>query len=96
MEHLQEILKKLPDSPGVYFMKDKTGRIIYVGKAKILKNRVRQYFQNTDEKDPKTRALISRIHHIETIVTKTEAEALILEKYSDQAPQTQIQHPAQG
>lgn len=79
MEHLQEILKNLPDSPGVYFMKDKTGRIIYVGKAKILKNRVRQYFQNTDEKDPKTRALVSRIHHIETIVTKTEAEALILE-----------------
>ena len=60
-------------------MKDKSGRIIYVGKAKILKNRVRQYFQNTDEKDPKTRALVSRIHHIETIVTKTEAEALILE-----------------
>ncbi len=79
MEHLQEILKNLPDSPGVYFMKDKTGRIIYVGKAKILKNRVRQYFQNTDEKDPKTRALVSRIHHIETIVTQTEAEALILE-----------------
>jgi excinuclease ABC subunit C len=79
MEQLQEILKNLPDSPGVYFMKDKSGRIIYVGKAKILKNRVRQYFQNTDEKDPKTRALVSRIHHIETIVTKTEAEALILE-----------------
>lgn len=79
MEHLQELLKNLPDSPGVYFMKDKSGRIIYVGKAKILKNRVRQYFQNTEEKDPKTRALVSRIHHIETIVTKTEAEALILE-----------------
>lgn len=79
MEQIQDILKNLPDSPGVYFMKDKSGRIIYVGKAKILKNRVRQYFQNTDEKDPKTRALVSRIHHIETIVTKTEAEALILE-----------------
>lgn len=79
MEHIQEILKNLPDSPGVYFMKDKSGRIIYVGKAKVLKNRVRQYFQNIEEKDPKTRTLVSRIHHIETIVTKTEAEALILE-----------------
>lgn len=79
MQHIQEILKNLPDSPGVYFMKDKSGRIIYVGKAKVLKNRVRQYFQNIEEKDPKTKALVSRIHHIETIVTKTEAEALILE-----------------
>ena len=60
-------------------MKDKSGRIIYVGKAKILKNRVRQYFQNTEEKDPKTQAIVAHIHHIETIVTKTEAEALILE-----------------
>ena len=60
-------------------MKDKSGKIIYVGKAKVLKNRVRQYFQNTDQKDPKTRALISRVNNIETITTKTEAEALILE-----------------
>jgi len=60
-------------------MKDKSGKIIYVGKAKVLKNRVRQYFQNTDQKDPKTRALVSRISNIETIITKTEAEALILE-----------------
>lgn len=79
MDKLQEVLKNLPDSPGVYLMKDKSGRIIYVGKAKILKNRVRQYFQNTEEKDPKTRTLVSRIHNIETIVTKTESEALILE-----------------
>ncbi len=60
-------------------MKDKSGKIIYVGKAKVLKNRVRQYFQNTDQKDPKTRALVSRVNNIETITTKTEAEALILE-----------------
>jgi excinuclease ABC subunit C len=79
MKHLQEVLKNLPDSTGVYLMKDKSGKIIYVGKAKILKNRVRQYFQNTEEKDPKTRALVSRINTIETIITKTEAEALILE-----------------
>lgn len=79
MDKIKEILRSLPDFPGVYLMKDKTGKIIYVGKAKILKNRVRQYFQNTEEKDPKTRALVSKIHNIETIVTKTEAEALILE-----------------
>lgn len=79
MDKIKEILRNLPDFPGVYLMKDKTGKIIYVGKAKILKNRVRQYFQNTEEKDPKTRALVSKIHNIETIVTKTEAEALILE-----------------
>lgn len=79
MDEIKDILKNLPDSPGVYLMKDKSGRIIYVGKAKVLKNRVRQYFQNTIEKDPKTRVLVSRIQRIETIVTETEAEALILE-----------------
>jgi excinuclease ABC subunit C len=79
MEQIHETLKNLPDSPGVYLMKDKSARIIYVGKAKVLKNRVRQYFQNTEERDTKTKTLVSRIHYIETIVTKTEAEALILE-----------------
>ena len=79
MDKIKEILENLPDSPGVYLMKDKSGKIIYVGKAKILKNRVRQYFQSTEDKDPKTRTLVSRIHNIETIVTSTESEALILE-----------------
>jgi len=79
MDKIKEILENIPDLPGVYLMKDKSGRIIYVGKAKILKNRVRQYFQNPEEKDPKTRSLVSRINTIETIVTKTESEALILE-----------------
>lgn len=79
MDKIKEILKSLPDLPGVYLMKDKSGKIIYVGKAKVLKNRVRQYFQNIEEKDPKTRTLVSKINNIETIVTKTEAEALILE-----------------
>jgi len=79
MDKIKELLQNLPEFPGVYLMKDKSGKIIYVGKAKILKNRVRQYFQNIEEKDPKTRALVSKIHNIETIVTKTEAEALILE-----------------
>lgn len=79
MDKIKEILDNIPNSSGVYLMKDKSGKIIYVGKAKVLKNRVRQYFQNTDQKDPKTRALVSKINSIETITTKTEAEALILE-----------------
>ncbi|MDI9482996.1 MAG: excinuclease ABC subunit UvrC [Bacillota bacterium] len=79
MNKIKEILENIPSSSGVYLMKDKSGKIIYVGKAKVLKNRVRQYFQNTDQKDPKTRALVSRVNNIETITTKTEAEALILE-----------------
>jgi len=79
MDKIKEILENIPSSSGVYLMKDKSGKIIYVGKAKVLKNRVRQYFQNTDQKDPKTRALVSRVNNIETITTKTEAEALILE-----------------
>ena len=78
MEQIHETLKNLPDSPGVYLMKDKSARIIYVGKAKVLKPRP-TVFQNTEERDTKTKTLVSRIHYIETIVTKTEAEALILE-----------------
>ena len=70
MEKIKEILENIPELPGVYLMKDKSGRIIYVGKAKVLKNRVRQYFQNPEEKDPKTRTLVSKINQIETIVTK--------------------------
>ena len=69
MNKIKEILDNIPNSSGVYLMKDKSGKIIYVGKAKVLKNRVRQYFQNTDQKDPKTRALVSRVNNIETITT---------------------------
>ena len=56
---LQEKLKSLPRSPGVYFHKDKTGEVIYVGKAAVLKNRVRQYFQSSRDMDIKTQALVS-------------------------------------
>ena len=75
---LKEKLKKLPASPGVYFHKDKTGEIIYVGKAAVLKNRVRQYFQNT-KKDPKTEALVAEINDTDWIVVDTEMDALFLE-----------------
>ena len=71
-------LKTLPSAPGVYFHKNKQGEIIYVGKAAVLKNRVRQYFQNT-EKDPKTTALVAEIYDTDWIVVDTEMDALFLE-----------------
>ncbi len=74
-----EKLKLLPDSPGVYIMKDDHGRIIYVGKAIVLKNRVRQYFQNNRSHTPKVRAMVSHIADFEIIMTHSEVEALILE-----------------
>lgn len=72
-------LKELPDKPGVYLMKDEEGQIIYVGKAKNLKNRVRQYFQASAQHGLKVQTMVRKIHDFEIIVTDTEAEALILE-----------------
>lgn len=74
-----EKLKLLPDSPGVYIMKDDHGKIIYVGKAIVLKNRVRQYFQSSRNHTPKVRAMVSHIADFETIMTANEVESLILE-----------------
>ena len=76
---VQEKLKLLPDSPGVYIMKDANGRIIYVGKAVVLKNRVRQYFQHNKNHSPKVKAMVSHIADFEIIMTHSEVEALILE-----------------
>ncbi|MBE6037143.1 MAG: excinuclease ABC subunit UvrC [Clostridiales bacterium] len=76
---IRENLKKLPDRPGVYLHKDDAGRIIYVGKAISLRNRVRQYFQSPERLDPKTRAMVSHIAEFEYITTGSEMEALILE-----------------
>ncbi|MCD8078599.1 MAG: excinuclease ABC subunit UvrC [Lachnospiraceae bacterium] len=77
--NLQEELKKLPDRPGVYLMHDASDRIIYVGKAVVLKNRVRQYFQKGTNKSPKVQRMVSQIAWFETIVVDSEAEALVLE-----------------
>lgn len=74
---IQEELKKLPTSPGVYLHKDSLGEIIYVGKAINLRNRVRQYFRKQD--DPKVKALVSNIAEFEYISCATEMEALVLE-----------------
>jgi excinuclease ABC subunit C len=76
---LEEKLKNLPTSPGVYLHKDGGGKIIYVGKAKNLRNRVRSYFQSGRGHDLKTRELVKRIRDLEFIVTDTEVEALVLE-----------------
>lgn len=79
MLNVRDKLASLPTSPGVYQMKDASGQILYVGKAKNLKNRVRSYFQDEDGKDPKTRLLVSHIVDFEIIVTNSEMEALVLE-----------------
>ncbi len=79
MASISETLKNLPDSPGVYIMRDIDGVIIYVGKAKILKNRVKSYFQHREDRDSKTTMLVSNVDSLEYIVTHTEEEALILE-----------------
>ena len=78
MFNIEEELKKLPNKPGVYVMKDKDDNIIYVGKAVSLKNRVRQYFRKTD-KTARIEKMVSLIDHFEYIVVDNEAEALILE-----------------
>lgn len=78
-EELKEKAASLPMTPGVYLMKDKTEAIIYVGKAQKLKNRVSQYFVDTVSHSPKTRVMVSKIHHFDVIVAASEFEALILE-----------------
>jgi excinuclease ABC subunit C len=76
---LQSKLKTLPTAPGVYFHKDASGEIIYVGKAAILRNRVRQYFQKSRVRDPKTDALVAEIKDTDWMVVESEIEALFLE-----------------
>ena len=79
MFDFEQQLKTLPQKPGVYIMKNDLGEIIYVGKAKILKNRVRQYFQNSKNHSEKVRAMVRHIAEFEYIVTDNEMEALLLE-----------------
>jgi len=77
-DKIEEKLSTLPENPGVYLMKNSNGKIIYVGKAVVLKNRVRQYFRKT-EKTARIEKMVSLIHDFEYIITDTEDEALILE-----------------
>ena len=78
-DELKEKALSLPYAPGVYIMRNKDDKVIYVGKAKKLKNRVSQYFQNTATHSPKTKLMVSHIHHFDVIVAASEFEALVLE-----------------
>jgi len=78
-EQLKEKALSLPLAPGVYIMRDKANKVIYVGKAKKLKNRVSQYFQDTASHMPKTRLMVSKVDHFDVIVAASEFEALVLE-----------------
>ena len=78
-DELKDKALSLPLQPGVYIMRDKENTVIYVGKAKKLKNRVSQYFQDTDSHTPKTRLMVSKIDHFDVIVAGSEFEALVLE-----------------
>ena len=79
IEDLKKKANSLPLEPGVYIMRDKADKVIYVGKAKKLKNRVSQYFQNTVSHTPKTRIMVSKVDHFDVIVAASEFEALVLE-----------------
>lgn len=76
---MKERLKNVPLKPGVYLYKDNSGQVIYVGKAKALRTRMRSYFQSPDKLHPKVRAMMNRVDDFDFIVTNTEVEALILE-----------------
>ena len=78
-DELKEKAHALPLKPGVYIMQDAKNEVIYVGKAKALKNRVSQYFANLASHTEKTRAMVSQIDHFDVIVADSEFEALILE-----------------
>ena len=78
-EELRDKAHALPLKPGVYIMQNAASEVIYVGKAKALKNRVSQYFQDQSRHNEKTRAMVSQIHHFDVIVVATEFEALVLE-----------------
>lgn len=78
-DQLREKANDLPLTPGVYLMMDKSGKVIYVGKAKKLKNRVSQYFQDSAAHNAKTRQMVSQVDHFDTIFVRSEFEALVLE-----------------
>ncbi len=78
-EHIKKRLSQLPKEPGVYFHKNSAGEIIYIGKAAVLNNRVRQYFHKSRLRDPKTDALVAEIADIEWVTVESEIDALFLE-----------------
>jgi excinuclease ABC subunit C len=79
LKELQDKSRRLPFTPGVYIMKDKSGHIIYIGKAKALRRRVSQYFLRFDSHEGKVRRMVENVDHFEYILTDSEFEALVLE-----------------
>src|SRR5215210_4154547 len=79
LERIQKAIKEWPTQPGVYVMRDQANRILYVGKAKNLRSRIKSYFLNPDAVTGKTRVLIRKVSEVEFTVTNTELEALLLE-----------------
>ena len=75
----KEFLRDVPDQPGVYIFKDESGKVLYVGKASSLRNRVRSYFQRSKDHGPRIGALVNNIRDMDWIPTATEAEALLYE-----------------
>ena len=92
--NIEQKLRLLPELPGCYLMKDANDQLLYVGKAKNLRNRVRSYFRGAH--DTKTTKLVSEIHHFETIVTNSNKEALLLEIHGDASPQEGLFSPGPG
>lgn len=78
-ETLQRKLAQLPDKPGCYLFKDASGQVLYVGKAEVLRNRVRSYFQDSANHHPRTQVMVSRVEDVELVVTDSAVEALLLE-----------------
>ena len=76
---LHQKARALPLEPGVYLMKDQKGEIIYIGKAKLLRNRVSSYFRALDKHTPKVLGMVEHVDHFDTIITGSEFEALVLE-----------------
>src|SRR5262245_33830381 len=78
-DSLQQRLAQVPDRPGCYIFRDDTGQVLYVGKAEVLRNRVRSYFQEGAQHTPRIRLMVSRVADIEVVVTDSPVEALLLE-----------------
>lgn len=95
-EELKDKALSLPFAPGVYIMRDAGNKVIYVGKAKKLKNRVSQYFQDSAAHTPKTRAMVSKIDHFDVIVAASEFEALVLECSLIKRYLPKYKHPSEG
>ena len=95
-EHIQGILDTAPLKPGCYLMKDADGKVIYVGKAVNLKNRLRSYFHSSAQEDRKTRKLVGHIAEIEWIVVGSELEALHPRDEPDQEISPTVQRPPGG